>query len=152
MWVATTLAPGGGGHGQVVGVAEPADVVAEHRAGAVGLLGHRGPPGVDRDRHVEAGRQDRDGTDDAVELLILGDLWPRAGLHPPDVEEVGPIDDQLLGPLAQRVEVVGEPLVVERVRRAVEDAHHEGPMGQVVGPVPELELDHQNSRVDSALR
>ena len=39
---------------QVVGVGEAADVVAHHRALGVGGPGDRGPPGVDRDRRVEA--------------------------------------------------------------------------------------------------
>ena len=61
MWVATTRGAGRRRSGQVVGVAEAADVVAEHRPGRVGLLGHRGPPRVDRHRDVEAVGQVADG-------------------------------------------------------------------------------------------
>ena len=39
--------------GQVVGVGEPADVVADHGTRRVGRPGHRRPPGVDRERDVD---------------------------------------------------------------------------------------------------
>ena len=54
MWVATTDASWLGRDREVVGVAEPADVVADHRAGLARLVEHRGPPGVARDGDVEA--------------------------------------------------------------------------------------------------
>src|SRR5829696_4408353 len=44
---------------------------------------------------------------------------------PTSVEEVGTLVDQHLGAVEQRVELEGEAPVVERVGRAVEDAHHQ---------------------------
>ena len=131
MWVATTDAPSGGAHRQVVGVGEAADVVADDRAGLGRLADHRGPPGVDRERQVEAGRQRLDGGHDPLELLGLGDLVAGPGLHPADVEEVGAVGDQLLGLAQEGVEVEVGALVEERVGGAVEDAHHDGPVGDV---------------------
>ncbi len=83
--------PGGGRHRQVLGVGEATDVVAHHRPDGVGLLGHRGPPGVDRQRDVEPGPQGLEGRDDPVELLGLVDRRARAGLHPAHVEQVGAV-------------------------------------------------------------
>ena len=86
---------------RVVGVGQAADVVAHHRALGVGGAGHRGAPGVDRDRRVEARHQAGDDRHDAVELLGLGDLGPGSRLDPADVEDVGPLGHQLLGPPVQ---------------------------------------------------
>ena len=56
---------------------------------------------------VEALVQRGDRRDDAVELLGLADLGPGPGLHAADVEEVGALVDQDLGPLQERVELEG---------------------------------------------
>ena len=156
---------------RVVGVGQAADVVAHHRALGVRGAGHRGPPGVDRDGRVEArGQAGHDG-DDAVELLGLGDLGAGARLDPADVEDVGAVGHQLLGPGVELVELEGGPLVVEGVGRAVEDPHDERPVGQVVAAAAEVERGgergqvgggrsarrgarpgHQNSRAASARR
>ena len=106
--MATTDAPWRGRDREVVGVAEAADVVADDRAGLARLVEHRRPPRVARDGDVEALVQRGDRRDDAVELLGLADLGPGAGLHAADVEEVGALVDQHLGPLEQRVELEGE--------------------------------------------
>ena len=113
------------GDREVVGIGEARDVVADHRAGVARGVEHRRAPGVDRDRHVEALVQRRDRGHDPVELLGLADLGPGPGLHAADVEQVGAVGDQLLGPAQERVEAPGRAAVVERVGRAVEDAHHE---------------------------
>ena len=128
--------PGPSRRGEVVGVGEPADVVAHHRARLVGGGGHRGPPRVDRDRHVEPPRHRLDGRDDPVELLGLGHLGPGPGLDPAHVEDVGPLGHQLLGPRQERVEAVGGALVVEGVGRPVQDAHDQGPVPDVVACGP----------------
>ena len=86
---------------------------------------HRRAPGVDRDRHVEAFVQRRDRGHDPFELLGLADLGPGPGLHAADVEQVGAVGDQLLGPPQERVEAPRRAPVVERVGSAIEDPHHE---------------------------
>ena len=88
-------------------------------------------PGVDRDRHVEPHLQGLDGRDHALELLRGGDLGPGPGLHATDVEEVGALGDELVGLGQEPVEVVVAALVVERVGRAVEDPHDQGPVSDV---------------------
>ena len=100
----------GRAHGQVVGVGEAADVVADDRARGVAGGGDRGPGGVDRQGHVEAGVERLDGRDHPVELLLLGHVGTGAGLDPADVEDVGPFGDQLLGPAEEGVEVPVAPL------------------------------------------
>ena len=76
-------------------------------------------------RHVEARAQRLDRGNDAVELLGLADLGPGTRLHAPDVEQVGAVGDERLGAPQERVELPGRAAVVERVGRAVEDAHHQ---------------------------
>ena len=125
------------GHADVVGVAEAADVVADDRTDLAGGVEHARPPGVARDRRVEPLVEGFDGADDTVELLFLTHLGPRPGLDAADVEQVGALVDEHLGPAEQRVELVGEPGVVERVGRAVEDPHHERAIGEVVHLVTE---------------
>ena len=61
------------------------------------------------------------------------------GLHPAHVEQVGAVVHQPLGPAEELVQGVGGPLVVEGVGGAVEDAHHQGPVADVEGPVAEGE-------------
>ena len=91
-----------GGDGEVVGIGEAADVVADDRARLARLVEHRRPPRVARDGDVEALVQRRDGRDDAVELLRLADLGTGTGLHAADVEEVGAVVDQHLGARSER--------------------------------------------------
>ena len=74
----------------------------------------------------------------------LGDLLAGAGLHPADVEEVGAVGHEPLGLAQERVERVVGALVVERVGRAVEDAHHDGPVGDVEAVGPEREVHGGN--------
>ena len=116
---------------QVVGIAEAGDVVADDRAGRARGVEHRRAPGVDRERHVEAGVQRLDRGHDAVELLVLVDLGPGAGLHAADVEQVGAVGDELLGPAHERVEIPGCAAVVERIGGAVQDPHHHDPRADV---------------------
>ena len=137
MWVATTVAPAAAAAGEVPRIGEAADVVADHGAGGIRLGGHRGPPGVDRERDVEAVPEGGDGRDHPVELLGLTDRRTGPGLHPAHVEQVGTVVHQPLGPAEQLVEGVGGPLVVEGVGGPVEDAHHQGPVADVEGPVAE---------------
>ena len=110
--------------GQVVGITEAGDVVADHRTRGARRVQHRRAPGVDRDRHVEARRERLDRGNDPVELLGLPHLRTRTGLHAADVEELGARDDELLGTGEEGVERPRRAAVVERVRRPVEDAHH----------------------------
>jgi hypothetical protein len=140
MWVATTVAPAGSAAGQVARVGEAADVVAHHRPRSVGRRRHRRPPRVARDRDVEAGGQGGHRRDHPLELLDLVHLRPRARLDTADVEHVGAVGHELVGPAEEGVEREVGALVEERVGRAVEDAHHQRPVPEVVGPVPELEV------------
>jgi len=135
-----------GGCQEVVGVGEPADVVADHSTLGVAGPGHRGPPGVDRDRHVEAFAQGGNRRHHALELLDLGDLGPRTCLHATHVEQVGTVADQLVGTPQKGVEGEGGALVVEGVRRAVEHAHDEGAVGHVYLAVAEGEGGRQHGR------
>ncbi len=82
---------------EVVGIAEPTDVVADDRAGLARLVEHRRPPGVARDGDVEALVEGGDGRDHPVELLGLVDLGTGSGLHAADVEQVGTLVDEHLG-------------------------------------------------------
>ena len=125
MCVATTVASCLAATSQVVGIAEAGDVVADDRARRARGVEHRRAPGVDRQRHVEAGAQRLDRGDDAVELLVLADLGTGPGLHAADVEQVGAVGDELLGPAHERVERPRRAPVVERIGRAVQDAHHD---------------------------
>ena len=61
----------------------------------------------------------------AIGLFGFADLVAGTGLHTADVEEVGTVDDELLGLLEEVVESVVATLVEERVGRAVQDPHHE---------------------------
>ncbi len=131
---------GGRSDREVLGVGKATDVVADDRAHPVRRLRDRGPPRVDRDRHVEARAQRLDGRHDALELLGLGDLVAGPRLHSADVEQIGAVDDELLGLPQEVVEAVVAALVEERVGRAVQDAHHERPGGDVVAGVSELHL------------
>ena len=65
------------------------------------------------------------------------DLGPGPGLDPAHVEQVGAVLHQLLGAADEVVEREGGALVVEGVGGAVEDAHHQGPVGDVEGPLAE---------------
>jgi hypothetical protein len=116
----------GGGDAQVLGITEAGDVVADDRAGRARGVEHRRAPGVDRHWRVEARDQGVDRRHDALELLGLADLGTGSGPHTTDIEEVDAIADVLLGAPEKRVEVPGRAAVVERVGRAVEDAHHHG--------------------------
>ncbi len=88
----------GRGHGQVLGVGEPADVVAEPGAGPEGLLGHRGPPGVHRDGQVVPVDQALDGGQEPFDLFALGHLGTGTGLDGADIQDVGPLGHDLVGP------------------------------------------------------
>ena len=76
--------------------------------------------------HVEPRAQRVDRRHDAIELFGFADLVAGTGLHAADVEEVGTVDDELLGLLEEVVESVVATLVEERVGRAVQDAPSRG--------------------------
>ena len=106
-------------------IGETADVVADVGADLAGLLEHRCPEGVDRDRQIEALPEGLDGGHHAIDLLLHGDLGARTGLRAADIEEIGPLDDQLLGLAEELIEGPVLATVEERIRRAIEDSHHE---------------------------
>lgn len=130
---------GGGAHVQVGGVGEPADVVAHVGAGGEARLRHARAPGVDAERQVEPSGQRFDRGHDPVQLFGLGHLVAGSCLDATDVEEVRTVDDELFGLGQEGVERPVAALVVERVGRAVQDAHHDSSVTDVEGPRPELE-------------
>ena len=76
---------------EIVGIREPADVVAHDGASRKGCARDRCAPGVDAQRHVETSVQGLDGRDHAVELLLLVDIGTGPGLHAADVEQIGAV-------------------------------------------------------------
>ena len=78
-----------------------------------------------------------DRPDHPIELLVLGHLVAGPGLHAADVEDVGALRDELVGAPEEGVERERRAAVVERVGRAVEDAHHERAGAEVVHSVTE---------------
>ena len=131
-----------GGRGQVARVGEAADVVADHGARLVRRRGHRCPPGVDRQRDVEAGVEGLDGRHHPIELLGLAHLRPRAGLDAAHVQDVGALADQFVGPAQKALRVPIGAAVVEGVGRPVQDAHDQGSDAEVVAPVAEHQDGH----------
>ena len=123
------VAPAGRGDREVVGVGEPADVVAERPPRP---RRPPWPPRPARCRPRSGRRSGRPGSrstaDHPVELLGLGHLGAGAGLHAADVEDVGALADELLGARAAARRARRWPLVEERVRGPVEDPHDEGPV------------------------
>ena len=140
---------GGRGDREVIGIAESADVVADHRAKFVGALRDRCPPSVRRNRGVESRDKRLDGGKHPVEFLLLAHLGPRPRLDAADVEDVGAVVDVLLGEAQERVEVPELALVVKRVRRAIENAHDKAPVGDVDGRVAETQ-DHARDRTSTS--
>ena len=126
---------------EVVGIGEAADVVADDRAGRARRVEHRRAPGVARERDVEArvqrlDRRDRPGRAPRPRR-------PRARARPSPRRRRGGRrrrSTSSLGPPEERVELEGRAAVVERVGRAVEDAHHERARGEVVDDVTEAEV------------
>ena len=110
----------------------------------------RRPPGVHRERHVEAVVQCRDHRHDAVELLGLGHLRAGPGLHAPHVQDVGALFDQAVRTLEETVQVEVGPVVIEGIGRAVQDAHDECPGRKVVAALPESEPDRMAGAADGA--
>ena len=109
---------------------------------------HGRPPRVDRESHVEALGQGLNGGHHPLQLLLLIDLRARAGLHAADVEDVRSFADELLGASEERVEVPERSAIEERVRRAVEDAHDQRAVGDVVADVSEAQVHAADGRRD----
>ena len=89
------------------------------------LLGHRRPPGVDRDPHV--GGQGLDHGQHPPQLLVLRHrLGPGPGALPAHVDHVGALGDhgQAVGDGCVGIEPASA--VGERVGSHVEDSHHQG--------------------------
>ncbi len=126
---------------QVLGIAEAAHVVAHHRAR--GERGSRdgGPPGVDRERDVEAAAQLLDRLDGQLALLRLTDRPdPDATGAGADVDHIGALPHEPLGVPQKRVQLEVLVAVVEGVPRAVQDAHDEDAAAQIEATRSKLEL------------
>ena len=138
MWVATTDASCLRGDGEVVGIAEPADVVADDRAGLARGVEHARPPRVARDRRRRSARgaprsAGRPGRAPRPRS-------PRARARPSRRRRRAGRRPRSTSTSARRSEVVElerRAPVVERVGRAVEDAHHERAGREVVHRVTE---------------
>ena len=124
-------------------IGETADVVADVGADLARLLEHRCPEGVDRDRQIEALPEGLDGGHHAIDLLLHGDLGTRTGLRAADIEEIGPLDDQLLGLAEELIEGPVLATVEEGIRRAIEDSHHECTRRDVETGGAELDEHHR---------
>ena len=99
-------------------------VVDDVGPGGQRLARHLRPPGVDRDGQRRVGGADGgDQVDGAADLLGGVHLLAGRGLHPADVDHVGPLGDHLVDPLHGLGELVGGAAVVERVGGAVDDRH-----------------------------
>ena len=126
---------------EVLGIGEPADVVADARAHGVGLASDRRSPRVHTERHVEAPGQLGDDRYHAVELFRFADLLAGTGLHSPNIEQVRALFDELFGASKERLKFEGRGRCVEGVLRPVEDPHHQRARGEIDATVPER--DHQ---------
>ena len=116
-----------GGDGEVVGVAEAADVVADDRAGRARRVEHRRAPRVERDRRRRSARASASiaGTTRSSSSASPTS-GPGPGLDAADVEEVGAVARPAPRPAARNASNSHvAAAVVERVGRAVEDAHHQ---------------------------
>ena len=129
-----------GAHREVVGIGEPADVVADDGAGLERGASDGGAPCVHRQRNLEARVQCLDGRKHPLELLLLADLRTRSGLDAPYVEHVGAVTHERVGLAEEAVEVEVAALVEEGIRGAVEDAEHDDPGGDVEGCAAQVEV------------
>jgi hypothetical protein len=139
-----------GGDRQVVRVGEAADVVADARPRGERSRQHGGPPRVDGDGQVEPGHDGLDRRHDPIHLLLLADRLAGSGLDPAHVEDVGAVGDVRGRLVQERVEVVVPPGVVERVRRPIEDAHDQGPVGDVELRVAQRQPHHGDPTAGAA--
>ncbi len=130
----------GGAHREVVGIGEPTDVVAHDGSGGERGPRHGGPPRIDAQRHVETGAERFDGGNHPVEFFLLVDLRTGAGLHATHVEEIGAIGHETLSFAQELVESEVRALVVERVRRSVQDANDDGLGRDVESTVAEVQV------------
>ena len=85
------------------------------------------PPGVDADDDVGVPVPDgSDEVDGAIELLADVDVVAGTGLHPADVDDLGPSGDSGVDGRPGRLSVAERATPVEeRVGRPVDDRHHE---------------------------
>ena len=110
-------------------------VVDQVGAGLAGGDGDRRPPGVDADHQVrEACPHPRDERHHPADLLGDVDLAADPGLHAADVDDVGAFVDGAVDRVHGRLLVEGGAGVEERIRRAVDDGHHRGPVGRQRSP------------------
>ncbi len=90
-------------------------------------LGDLGAVGVDGDDEIRMTLPDRlHQLDDATHFLAGGHLLARSRLDAADVNDRGPLLDDLVDPVQCRAEPVGPCAVVERIRGSVDDRHDDG--------------------------
>ena len=108
------------------------------------LAGDRGPPGVDADHDVrEVGADPLDEGRGPAQLLRLVDVVAVSGLDAADVDDVRTLGHHLGDSVHGGGLVERRSLVVERVRRAVDDRHHDTRRGPEVAAA-----QHERSRDD----
>ena len=129
-WVATTEAPCRAQADRNVGSANPL-MSLPMQAPADSAASTTDPRKVStemgRSKLVQCGYRRHD----AVDLLGGGDLGSGGCTDPADVEDVGSVGDVLFGQAQEVVKVPVATLVEERVGGAVEDGHHDRPVGDV---------------------
>ena len=124
MCVATTVAACLAATVEVVGIAEPGDVVAHDRARRARRVEHGGAPRVDRQRHVERAASASIAGTTRSSSSASPTSGPGPALTPPTSRSSAPSSTSSSARAQERVERPRRPAVVERIGRPVEDAHH----------------------------
>ena len=142
--ISTSPAPRARAHVRQLGIAQPADVVDDRRAGGDRRVCHRGLVRVDRHERAEVPGHALDQRHHALDLLLGRHrrLVGHAGLAA-DVDDVGAGVEQRprqLDPILERPVPAG---VGERVGRSVDDAHQ---------PRPPAELERAGGRAQRERR
>jgi hypothetical protein len=96
------------------GIRAAPGVVEQVSAGLGDHLAHLGAPGVDADHHVRVPlAHRRDQARDPVDLGHGAHLVTRAGLHPADVDDVGPVGHGPAGGVERGAELGGGAAIEE---------------------------------------
>src|SRR5439155_9661631 len=91
-------------------------------------------------RDVEPRAQRGNRGNHPIELVVDGDFRTGAGFHATDIEDVGALGHQMLGPPEHEVHGEMLALVEEGIGCAIEDPHDERACGEVVGSSPDRQL------------
>ncbi len=116
-------------------VLQPAHVIDDVGAQLEGAIRHLGLVGVDRERHGDAAAEPLQHGRDTTELLVRVERHG-AGTRrlAPDVEQIGPRLRHPHGVAYRHFRIDPTAVAGERVRRDVDDRHHERAPTQLEGP------------------